>query len=276
MGERRELHAMKKLLLENKVIIVSGATRGLGLVMARAFVKHGAFVVVTGSRKSAALEAVSLEFGDRAICLEANAIDPHSALKVIDKALQKWGKIDVLVNNAGLGMRRISETFNTLPTKFWEAEVNAWQDIINTNINGPFYLTRSVVPYMIEQNSGKIINISTSAQTMVRQGYSPYGSSKAFLEAASRSWAQELKESGVTVNVLLPGGATDTDLLPPSHDKKGADGNLLSPSIMINPALWLASDDSNGITGARFIARHWDDGDPLKAQDGAIKQPKIM
>ena len=276
MGERRELHAMKKLLLENKVIIVSGATRGLGLVMARAFVKHGAFVVVTGSRKSAALEAVSLEFGDRAICLEANAIDPKSALKVIDKAMQKWGKIDVLVNNAGLGMRRISETFNTLPTKFWEAEVNAWQDIINTNINGPFYLTRSVVPYMIEQNSGKIINISTSAQTMVRQGYSPYGSSKAFLEAASRSWAQELKESGVTVNVLLPGGATDTDLLPPSHDKKGADGNLLSPSIMINPALWLASDDSNGITGARFIARHWDDGDPLKAQDGAIKQPKIM
>ena len=276
MGERRELHAMKKLLLENKVIIVSGATRGLGLVMARAFVKHGAFVVVTGSRKSAALEAVSLEFGDRAICLEANAIDPHSALKVIDKALQKWGKIDVLVNNAGLGMRRISETFNTLPTKFWEAEVNAWQDIINTNINGPFYLSRSVVPCMIEQNSGKIINISTSAQTMVRQGYSPYGSSKAFLEAASRSWAQELKESGVTVNVLLPGGATDTDLLPPSHDKKGADGNLLSPSIMINPALWLASDDSNGITGARFIARHWDDGDPLKAQDGAIKQPKIM
>ena len=244
--------------------------------MARAFVKHGAFVVVTGSRKSAALEAVSLEFGDRAICLEANAIDPKSALKVIDKALQKWGKIDVLVNNAGLGMRRISETFNTLPTKFWEAEVNAWQDIINTNINGPFYLTRSVVPYMIEQNSGKIINISTSAQTMVRQGYSPYGSSKAFLEAASRSWAQELKESGVTVNVLLPGGATDTDLLPPSHDKKGADGNLLSPSIMINPALWLASDDSNGITGARFIARHWDDGAPLKAQDGAIKQPKIM
>ena len=276
MGERRELHAMKKLLLENKVIIVSGATRGLGLVMARAFVKHGAFVVVTGSRKSAALEAVSLEFGDRAICLEANAIDPHSALKVIDKALQKSGKIDVLVTNAGLGMRRISETFNTVPTKFWEAEVNAWQDIINTNINGPFYLTRSVVPYMIEQNSGKIINISTSAQTMVRQGYSPYGSSKAFLEAASRSWAQELKETGVTVNVLLPGGATDTDLLPPSHDKKGADGNLLSPSIMINPALWLASDDSNGITGARFIARHWDDGDPLKAQDGAIKQPKIM
>ena len=239
-------------------------------------VKHGAFVVVTGSRKSAALEAVSLEFGDRAICLEANAIDPNSALKVVDKALQKWGKIDVLVNNAGLGMRRISETFNTVPTKFWEAEVNAWQDIINTNINGPFYLTRSVVPYMIEQNSGKIINISTSAQTMVRQGYSPYGSSKAFLEAASRSWAQELKDSGVTVNVLLPGGATDTDLLPPSNDKKGADGNLLSPSIMINPALWLASDGSNGITGARFIARHWDDSAPLKAQDGAFKQPKIM
>ena len=129
---------------------------------------------------------------------------------------------------------------------------------------------------MIEQNGGKIINISTSTQTMVRQGYSPYGSSKAFLEAASRSWAQELSDAGVTVNVLLPGGATDTDLLPPSKDKKGADGNLLSPSVMINPALWLASNGSDGVTGARFIARHWDDGAPLKAQDGAIKQPKIM
>ena len=84
---------------------------------------------------------------------------------------------------------------------------------------------------------------------MVRQGYSPYGSSKAFLEAASRSWAQELRDSGVTVNVLLPGGATDTDLSM-SNNKKGADGNLLSPSVMINPALWLASDGSNGITGA--------------------------
>ena len=276
MGERRELHAMRKIILEDKVIIVSGATRGLGLVMARAFVKHGAYVVVTGSTKSPALEAVSLEFGDRAICLEANATDPNSALNVVDLTMQKWGRIDVLVNNAGLGMRRISDTFNTVPTKFWEAEVDAWQDIIDTNINGPFYLSRSVVPCMIEQNAGKIINISTSTQTMVRQGYSPYGSSKAFLEAASRSWAQELSDAGVTVNVLLPGGATDTDLLPPSKDKKGADGNLLSPSVMIKPALWLASNSSDGITGARFIARHWDDSDPLKARDDAIQQPKIM
>ena len=84
MGERRELHAMRKLMLEDKVIIVSGATRGLGLVMARAFVKHGAFVVVTGSRESAALEAVSIEFGDRAICVEANAIDPNSAVHVVN------------------------------------------------------------------------------------------------------------------------------------------------------------------------------------------------
>ena len=92
---------------------------------------------MTGSRESAAL-AVSLEFGDRAICLEANAIDPKSTSNVVNMTMQKWGKIDVLVNNAGLGMRRISDTFNTVPTKFWEAEVDAWQDIINTNINGPF------------------------------------------------------------------------------------------------------------------------------------------
>ena len=138
MGERRELHAMKKIMLEDKVIIVSGATRGLGLVMARAFVKHGAFVVVTGSRESA-FEAISLEFGDSAICLEANAIDPNSALNVVDKAMQKWGKIDVLVNNAGLRNAQNFRDLQYYSTKFWETEVNAWQDIINTNINGPFY-----------------------------------------------------------------------------------------------------------------------------------------
>ena len=111
---------------------------------------------------------------------------------------------------------------------------------------------------------------------MVRQGYSPYGSSKAFLEAASRSWAQELNDTGVTVNVLLPGGATDTDLLPPSSNKKGADGNLLNPSIMIKPAIWLASDSSDGITGSRFIARHWDEKNPLKAKCDASQEPSIM
>ena len=267
---------MKEISLTNRVIMITGASRGLGLVMARAFIERGAFVVATGSKNSTELAAVQAEFGDRAICVPSDVTKPDSAADLTALTIKKWGKIDVLVNNAGLGMRAISEEFNTKPTKFWEADVDAWQNIVNTNINGPFYLSRSVVPHMLKTNYGKIINISTSYQTMVRRGYSPYGSSKAFLEAATCSWVDELKETGITVNVLLPGGATDTDLLPPSKNKKGADGNLLDPSIMIEPAVWLASEFSDSITGGRFIAKLWNAADPTAARSDTEVAPNIM
>ena len=86
----------------------------------------------------------------------------------------------------------------------------------------------------------------------------------------------ELKETKITVNVLLPGGATDTDLLPPSENKKGADGNLLKPSIMIQPAVWLASELSDGVTGGRFIAKLWNSEDPDLARSDTKLVPSIM
>ena len=192
------------------------------------------------------------------------------------ETVSAFGRLDVLINNAGLGMRAISETFNTVPTKFWEADTRGWSDIVETNVNGPFLMARAAIPQMLLQGFGKIINISTSDITMVRTGYSPYGPTKAFLEAASRVWAVDLAGTGVDVNVLLPGGAADTDLLPPSPNKRGADGNLLSPKIMRRPTLWLCSDASNGITGGRYIARLWDDEDPDAARDDCDEKPRIM
>ena len=120
----------------------------------------------------------------------------------------------------------------------------------------------------------KIINVSTSDQTMVRRGFSPYGPSKAFVEAASRAWAQELAGTGIDVNVLLPGGAADTDLLPPSPDKKGADGNLLPATIMDEAIVWLVSEAADGHTGERYIGRYWDG--PDAARDEHIDKPRIM
>ena len=142
-------------------------------------------------------------------------------------------------------------------------------------------MARAVVPGMVARGSGKVINVSTSDQTMVRRGYSPYGPSKAGLEAASRVWAQDLEGTGVTVNVYLPGGAADTDLLPPSADKKGADGNLLPAAIMRRGIGWLAGPGSDGVTGKRFIARLWDERlDPAEAAAAAasapVEKPAIM
>ncbi|RIV12340.1 SDR family oxidoreductase, partial [Klebsiella pneumoniae] len=149
------------------------------------------------------------------------------------------------------------------------------------NINGTFNMARAAVPHMVTAGFGKVINISTSDQTIVRKGYAPYGPTKAALEATSRIWAQDLAGTGVDVNVYLPGGAADTGLLPDSPDKTGADGNLLPASIMRRAILWLCADQANGQTGGRYIARLWDDNlAPAEAAEAArsapVAKPMIM
>lgn len=260
--------------------MVTGGSRGLGREMALALAETGAYVAITGSKPSRALDdaCAELETRTKALAIVADAADAAATNRAVEAVVAAFGRIDVLINNAGLGMRLVSETFNTRPTRFWEADIDAWSRIVETNIHGPFLAARAVVPQMLTRRFGKIINISTSDGTMIRNGYSPYGPTKAFLEAASRAWAVELADTGVDVNVLLPGGATDTDLLPSSPNKRGADGNLLSPAIMRAPIRWLASDASNGITGGRFIARHWPDDceAPGPARVDTGQKPEIM
>ncbi|SIQ45186.1 3-oxoacyl-[acyl-carrier protein] reductase [Rhizobium sp. RU35A] len=271
--------------LRYRVVIVTGGSRGLGREMVLELVSAGAHLAVIGSQAGPALDDTVAEANrsgpGRAMALVADVSDNDQCEAAVAATLAAFGRVDVLVNNAGLGMRRISERFNTTPTRFWETDPAAWRDIIDTNVNGPFQMARAVVPHMLAQGFGKIINISTSDQTMVRRGYAPYGPSKAALEAASRVWAQDLAGTGIDVNVYLPGGAADTDLLPPSPDKKGADGNLLPATIMRRAIRWLAADESNGITGARFIARLWDETLPPAdaahlARSPAVDKPAIL
>ncbi|EAQ02226.1 Short-chain dehydrogenase/reductase SDR [Pseudooceanicola batsensis HTCC2597] len=265
--------------LEDRVVLVTGASRGLGREMALELAAAGARLVVTGSAMSDALRDVEAQIApDRVLAMAADVADPAAARRAVAEAEARFGRVDVLINNAGRGMRLVSETFNTRPTRFWETDPQAWADIVSANLNGAFHMARAVTPGMIDRGFGKILNISTSAQTMIRRGYAPYGPSKAGLEAASRIWAQDLAGTGVDVNIYLPGGAADTDLLPPGPEKKGADGNLLSADIMRRGVLWLCSDLSNGTTGGRFIARYWGDTadeteNSLAARDDGVLWP---
>ncbi len=250
--------------LRDRVVLITGGSRGLGREMALELVAQGARVAITGSRPSAALDetatlAAAVAGPDRLLPLVADVTDADACERAVHAVLARWGGLQVLVNNAGLGMRVVSETFNTVPVPFWQITPANWRSIVDTNINGAFLMARACVPHMVAQGFGKLVNVSTSDPTMVRKGYAPYGPSKAALEAASRVWAQDLQGSGVTVNVYLPGGATDTDLLPPSANKRGADGNLLPASVMRRGIGWLCSDASNGHTGERYIARLWDE-----------------
>jgi NAD(P)-dependent dehydrogenase (short-subunit alcohol dehydrogenase family) len=107
-------------------------------------------------------------------------------------------------------MRYVSEDFLTQPTRFWETPAETWRLVIETNVVGPFLMARAAVPSMLAHRWGRIVNISMNTETMRRRGFSPYGPSKAALESATAIWAQDLADSGITVNALLPGGATLT------------------------------------------------------------------
>jgi len=115
-------------------------------------------------------------------------------------------------------------------------------------------LTRAVLPHMLAQKSGRIITVTTSLGTMVREGYLLYGASKAATEAAMAGLSADLKGTGVTSNVLVPGGVTNTPLV---GDFAGDRTRMLQPEIMVPPLLWLASDAASQVNGRRFIAADW-------------------
>ncbi len=162
----------------------------------------------------------------------------------------------ILVNNAARGMRFVSDTFLTEPTKFWEVAPETWRLVIDSNVTGPFLMARAAVPGMLARGWGRIINISMNQDTMRRRGFSPYGPSKAALESETIIWAQDLQGTGVTVNALVPGGVTDTGMIPPSVTDQVRAG-FLRPEVIVPPLLWLASKQSDDVTGRRLLATKW-------------------
>jgi len=252
--------------LTGKVAIVTGGGRGLGRVMTLSLLQAGAQVSaamhiqtdIAGLRDAA--EAIGAS--GRLNPMVADIRDAESCGQIVAKTAEVFGDAGILVNNAGVGMLLVSESFNATPTKFWQVEPATWRQIIDTNFTGSFQMARAAVPGMLAKGWGRIVNVTTSVHTMQRRGFSPYGPSKAAFEAATLAWSEDLEGTGVTVNVLIPGGAADTNLLPGepgSPGRAGADGMLIEPSVMAAPMRWIASNHADGVTGQRFIGRLWDD-----------------
>ncbi len=266
--------------LTGRSVIITGGGRGLGLEMARALARAGCRVAISGARDDADLRSAQDELAAIAgpanvLALKADVASWTDCEALAGLALERFGRIDALINNAGRGMLELSATFNTQPALFWHSDPQGIRNIIDANVLGPFLMARACVPHMVAQGFGRVVNISTSAGTMVRKGYAPYGPSKAALEAMSAVWARDLEGSGVTVNVLLPGGATDTRLLP-GHgaDRRGADGQLLSPTLMAAPTLWLISDASGASNGERYIAKDWNTALPADTAAAGARQAR--
>ena len=261
-GDALEVREMRKhMSLSGLVVIVTGGGRGLGRAATLGLANAGASVIATASHERQEIETVAREAEQNCgeqrvlpVLADVTRADECSAL--VETALKRFGRVDVLVNNAGRGMKYVSASFLSKPTRFWEVDPETWRMVIDTNVNGPFFMARSVVPAMLKAGWGRIINISMNRETMRRQGFSPYGPSKAALESETVIWSQDLAGTGVTVNALLPGGATLTGMIP-EEVPESARAALLDPPVIVPPLLWLASRDADGVSGQRFVATRW-------------------
>jgi len=235
-------------------VLVTGGTRGLGRAMAQALVQAGARVALT-SRDLQRAQVTAAELGAGSFGVELDVRDASSVSAAVDSAYRLLGGgLDLLVNNAGIGMRTVNPRFMTEPQPFWEVTPAGFRDVLETKATGTFLVARAVVPRMLSAGGGRIITISMNEQTMTRRGFAPYGPSGAAVEALARVMAADLACTPVTANILLPGGATATGMIPAEMADELGD-NLLDPSIMGPPIVWLASPAAAGVHAERIVAR---------------------
>jgi NAD(P)-dependent dehydrogenase (short-subunit alcohol dehydrogenase family) len=246
---------MTQVDLTGRVAIVTGGAGGFGRAIVQAFIRHGATVGVCDIAADA-VATVAAEYGvHRALALPADIRDPNACAAAIARTVDHFGGLHILINNAALGMGAVRVDHFTRCVQIEDIEIRTWQDFMAVNLSGAFYLAKAAIPIFRRQNWGRIINVTTSFSTMLRPGWSPYGPAKAALESWSASLAGELEGSGITVNVVVPGGPADTPMVP---QESGFDrSKLVAPERMAPPMLWLCADEGGHVTGARYIAAEW-------------------
>ncbi len=260
---------MSERPLEGKVAIITGAGSpiGIGHAIALGLARDGARVALTDTNQEWLDQTVNeireMCGDDRVIGIVSDVTDPQACQDAVDATMTQLGGLHILVNNAGTNPRAagLGTTSGATPTNFWENSPEAWSHVVAVNLSGNFYMARTAVVHMLDQGWGRIIGVTTSMDTMWRKGGAPYGPSKAGHEALVAIMAQELRGTGVTANVLVPGGATYTNLT--YSGDPNLRNQLIQPEVMQKPMVWLASDDSCEFNGRRIIAYNWDDSLPL-------------
>ncbi len=264
-----------KIDLGGRVAIVTGAASGMGAVMAAALLDAGARVAAVDI-DGAGVARLNTEWRSRHnekkfVGILGDVSAPEDCRRVVAQTVEEFGGLDILVNNAGVSMSLAVPKGATERARFWETVPEGWLRIIQINATGAYLMSYFAAPHMIARKWGRIVNVTTSYDTMMAPGLSAYGGAKAALEANTAIWAKELDGTGVTANVLVPGGPTDTAFFPPDFPRDKV--KLLNPKLMGPPIQWLASPQSDGVTGCRFIARDWDVRLPPSEAAAKVRTP---
>ena len=224
--------------------------------MAQALAQAGARVAVS-SRDERRAHAAAVELGSGALGVELDVRDGGSVSATVDAVYGALGGLDVLVNNAGIGMRTVNPRFMNDPQPFFDVSDAGFRDVLTTKVTGTFLVSRAVVPRTLDDGTGRVVTVSMSEATMTRRGFVPYGPSGAAVEALARVMAADLADTAVTANILLPGGPTATGMVPDDIEEE-VRARLLDPSVMGPPIVWLASPDAAGVHDERIVARDFD------------------
>ena len=264
---------------KTRTALITGGAGAIGCAMTEALAADGVNVMMmdvdeaNGPERAAAVNArVAAE---RVAFVPGDVADERACDAAVGACVQRFGGLDVLVNNAGIGVSAIRPDAERNHPSIEEIQRSLWDRFFAVNTTGPMLMVRAAVPHMRAGGWGRIVNNTTSFFTMLR--VLPYGATKSALESMSAIWAKELETTGITVNVLVPGGPTDTPFV-------GAESGIprdkmLRPAVMGPPMRWLASTGSDGVTGQRFVAALWDasmgDAQAAKAAGAPIGWPEL-
>jgi len=233
-------------MVKDKIAVVTGASSGIGRAVALGLAQEGAHIVVNYYKNADGAEAVCSEIkamGRNALLIQGDVALADDVQQIVSESLAAFQKIDILVNNAGL---RTIVLCGVDKCPILEMSVEQWDRMIAVNLRGPFLMSKAVLPHMVKQGAGSIINISSNAGYRAVPGRSAYTASKHGLEGFTKALAGEVKEFNIRVNSLAPGGMTDVD---------GRGG--LPVEVIVPACNYLASDASGHITGESISAVNW-------------------
>ena len=237
--------------LKGRVVVITGAGQGIGRVFAKAFAKVGARVVIAelDEQRAEAVAEEILRMDGQVLAVTTDVADPASIEEMVGIVEDEWGRIDVLINNAGI--------FSTLEMRpFDQIPLDEWERVLRVNLTGPFLCARAVLPAMRREKWGRIINVGSAAVRLGRPNYLHYIAAKAALAGMSLSMARELGADGITVNAILP-GATFTEIerktVTPEQKQRIVAMQCIPraevPEDLVGAVLFLASDASAFVTG---------------------------